>query len=88
MKFLFDHDVPEDLSYLLEGLGHDVTLAPGVVGYVQREGYSEKFGARPMQNAAMRILGDVVSQEMLKNGGLPVYGAIEYDRRENKCFLN
>ncbi len=26
MKFLFDHDVPEDLSYLLEQLGHDVTL--------------------------------------------------------------
>ena len=26
MKFLFDHDVPDDLSYLLEQLGHDVTL--------------------------------------------------------------
>jgi predicted nuclease of predicted toxin-antitoxin system len=26
VKFLFDHDVPEDLSYLLEQLGHEVTL--------------------------------------------------------------
>ena len=26
MKFLLDHDVPEDLSYLLEQLRHDVTL--------------------------------------------------------------
>ena len=26
MKFLLDHDVPEDLSYLLEQLGHDVAL--------------------------------------------------------------
>ena len=26
MKFLLDHDVPDDLSYLLEHLGHDVTL--------------------------------------------------------------
>lgn len=26
MKFLPDHDVPEDLSYLLEQLGHDVML--------------------------------------------------------------
>ena len=26
MKFLLDHDVPEDLSYLLDQLGHDVTL--------------------------------------------------------------
>ena len=24
MKFLFDHDVPEDLTYLLQELGHDV----------------------------------------------------------------
>ena len=73
---------------LIKSLGHVITVKPGVVEYVQREGYSEKFGARPMQNAVMRILGDVVSQEMLKNGGLPVYGVIEYDRRGNKCFLN
>jgi predicted nuclease of predicted toxin-antitoxin system len=26
VKFLLDHDVPEDLSYLLEQLGHDVIL--------------------------------------------------------------
>lgn len=26
MKFLFDHDVPEDLSYLLQHLGHEVRL--------------------------------------------------------------
>ncbi len=26
MKFLLDHDVPDDLSYLIEQLGHDVTL--------------------------------------------------------------
>jgi predicted nuclease of predicted toxin-antitoxin system len=26
VKFLLDHDVPDDVSYLLEQLGHDVTL--------------------------------------------------------------
>jgi predicted nuclease of predicted toxin-antitoxin system len=26
VKFLFDHDVPDDLSYLLEQLGHEITL--------------------------------------------------------------
>ena len=26
MKFLLDHDVPDDLSYLLEQLGHEVML--------------------------------------------------------------
>ena len=26
MKFLFDHDVPDDLRYLLQQLGHEVSL--------------------------------------------------------------
>ena len=26
MKFLLDHDVPDDLSYLIEKLGHEVLL--------------------------------------------------------------
>jgi len=26
VKFLLDHDVPDDLSYLLEQMGHDVAL--------------------------------------------------------------
>jgi predicted nuclease of predicted toxin-antitoxin system len=26
VKFLLDHDVPDDLSYLLKELGHDVSL--------------------------------------------------------------
>jgi predicted nuclease of predicted toxin-antitoxin system len=26
VRFLLDHDVPEDLNYLLKQLGHDVTL--------------------------------------------------------------
>ena len=64
-----------------------INVASGVVEYVQREGYSERFGARPMQNAALRILGDVVSQEMLKNGGRPVMGEVAFDRKANKCFF-
>jgi hypothetical protein len=26
VKFLLDHDVPDDLSYLLEQLGHDIAF--------------------------------------------------------------
>ena len=55
---------------------------------MEREGYSERFGARPMQNAAMRVLGGIVSHEMLKNGGRPVSGIIRYDARTNRCSLN
>jgi ATP-dependent Clp protease ATP-binding subunit ClpA len=72
---------------LIDGQGHSITIEPGVLEYVQREGYSEKFGARPMQNAAMRILGDVIAQAMLCAHGRPIQGTISYDRRLNKCSL-
>jgi ATP-dependent Clp protease ATP-binding subunit ClpA len=72
---------------LINTQGHAIKCESGIVEYVQREGYVEKFGARPMQNAAMRIVGDVVSAAMLRNGGLPVNGSINYDRRTNKCFF-
>jgi len=70
---------------VINAQGHCIDVEPGVVEHVQREGYSERFGARPMQNAAMRIIGDVVAAEMLSNGGQPVSGTITYDRRTNKC---
>lgn len=68
-------------------VGHEISVADGVLGYIQRKGYSEKFGARPIRNSAMRVLGGVVKDAMLVNGGLPVHGVVEYDRRANKCFL-
>src|SRR5215831_618199 len=71
---------------IINDQGHHMTCAHEVVEYVQREGYSEHFGARPMQNAAMRILGDVVSTEMLNNGGRPVTGTLGHDRKTNRCF--
>src|ERR1700757_7140 len=72
---------------IINAQGHRIRCTPEVIEHVQREGYSEKFGARPMQNAAMRILGDLVSSEMLKNGGWPVTGALGHDRKSNRCFL-
>jgi ATP-dependent Clp protease ATP-binding subunit ClpA len=72
---------------LINGQGHSISCDPGVLEYVEREGYSERFGARPMQNAAMRILGSIVASAMLNDGGSSVKGAVCYDRRKNKCFL-
>jgi ATP-dependent Clp protease ATP-binding subunit ClpA len=72
---------------LIRVQGHSIECQSGVVEYVQREGYSERFGARPMQNAAMRILGSVVMDEMMKNGGRPVMGEVAFDRKANKCFF-
>jgi ATP-dependent Clp protease ATP-binding subunit ClpA len=72
---------------IINDQGQCVTCGAEVIEHVQREGYSEKFGARPMQNAAMRILGDVVAAEMLKSGGRPVSGTLGHDRKSNRCFL-
>jgi ATP-dependent Clp protease ATP-binding subunit ClpB len=72
---------------LINAQGHRISCEPAVIECVQREGYSEHFGARPMQNAAMRILGGVIAEAMLKDNGTPVEGVLCYDRRTNKCFL-
>jgi ATP-dependent Clp protease ATP-binding subunit ClpB len=67
--------------------GHQLTLGDGVLGFIQRQGYSEKFGARPVRKAAMRVLGGAIKNAMLANGGGPVCGRLEYDRRANRCFI-
>ena len=56
---------------IIAGQGHNIEVEPGMIEHVQREGYSEEFGTRPMQNAAMRILGDVASAQMLKTADMP-----------------
>jgi ATP-dependent Clp protease ATP-binding subunit ClpB len=72
---------------LINSRGHSIECQSGVVEYVQREGYSERFGARPMQNAAMRVLGSIVAVEMLKRAGRAVSGVVRYEHRTNKCYL-
>jgi len=72
---------------LINSQGHRITCSAEVVEHVRREGYSEHFGARPMQNAAMRILGGVVAEQMLSDVARSVKGSLYYDRRRNKCFL-
>jgi ATP-dependent Clp protease ATP-binding subunit ClpA len=67
--------------------GHDLSYETGVVEHIQRAGYSEQFGARPMLNAAMSVLGDPVAEQMLINGGFAVRGVIRHNARSNKCRL-
>lgn len=49
MKFLLDHDVPDDLSYLLEQLGHDVTLLRKAI---PGDSSDEPFSGLPTRLAA------------------------------------
>ena len=72
---------------LINALGHKITVDKSAVAAVQRAGYSEKFGARPMQEMAMAIIGSVVAGAVLKSGGQHVRGRIVYDERNAICSL-
>jgi hypothetical protein len=45
VKFLFDHDVPEDLTYLLQELGHDVVRLRDVLQQEAAEGRAAERAA-------------------------------------------
>jgi ATP-dependent Clp protease ATP-binding subunit ClpA len=72
---------------LINAQGHRVECGSGVLEHVQRSGYTEEFGAGPIEEAALEILGDVVAKELLRNGARPVHGIIAYDRHTNNCVL-
>jgi ATP-dependent Clp protease ATP-binding subunit ClpC len=72
---------------IVRDLGHDVTCNPGVLEYVLREGWSEQFGARPLQEAVLQALGDAIVPVLFAGNGQKVSGTIEYDRKRNRCQL-
>ena len=72
---------------IVRALGHEITLSAGVLEYVLREGWSPEFGARPLQQAALRALGNAIVPRLLEGEGRTVRGRIEYDRRKNRCEL-
>jgi ATP-dependent Clp protease ATP-binding subunit ClpA len=72
---------------IINAQGHRITCAPEVVERVQREGYSEHFGARPMQTAAMRVLGQVVADRMISELAHTVRGEIRFDPTINETFF-
>jgi ATP-dependent Clp protease ATP-binding subunit ClpA len=72
---------------IVRALGHEITLSGGVLEYVLREGWSPEFGARPLQQAALRALGSAIVPRLLEGEGRTVRGRIEYDRRKNRCEL-
>jgi ATP-dependent Clp protease ATP-binding subunit ClpB len=67
--------------------GHQVECDAGVTDFLFREGSDSRFGARPMQEAVLKTVGDLIADEMLNNGGYPVQGKIFFNPRENRCHM-
>src|SRR5258707_1833438 len=72
---------------IVRDLGHDVTVSPRVLESILREGWSEQFGPRPLQQAALDAFGYASVARFLAVKGQPVRGTIAYDRRRNRCDL-
>jgi ATP-dependent Clp protease ATP-binding subunit ClpA len=72
---------------IINSQGHCISCAPEVVEHVRREGYSEHFGARPMEVAAMRVLGQVVADRMLSGRTRAVRGQIGFDPTINETLF-
>lgn len=63
--------------------GHDIVLSHRAVDAIRRSGYSEKFGARPIRDEAMRIIGDAVLEKESTIQG-KVTGTLVYDAQKEK----
>jgi ATP-dependent Clp protease ATP-binding subunit ClpA len=72
---------------IINSQGHNIQIGPTLVEHIQNQGYDAHYGARPMQETAMNIIGGVVAGEMLRTGGQPVSGVIHHEPRTNRCFL-
>ena len=48
--------------------GHAITREPGVVDVVIKQGYHDRLGARPMRDAAERLVRNALTEDLL-NGG-------------------
>ena len=52
----------------LKGQGYELEVDPGVMPFLVRKGFHPKLGARPMRNAAEKLIGDAVAKSLLQGG--------------------
>jgi ATP-dependent Clp protease ATP-binding subunit ClpB len=56
-----------ELKFLKEQ-GHELEADAGVMPFLVRKGFHPKLGARPMRNAAEKLIGDAVAKSLLGGG--------------------
>lgn len=62
---------------------HSVTLSENAVDAIRRAGYSERFGARPIKDQAMEIIGGAIRLKQ-RQGVEKVSGTLTYDARTRR----
>lgn len=66
-------------------LGHELTLAPGAVEFLIREGYHKTLGARPLRGAIERYVQDAVAGALL--AGRPSSGCIDVSSTRDRLEI-
>jgi len=54
--------------HFLKTRGHELTVDAGVLSFLVRKGFHPKLGARPMRDAAEKLVGDAVAVDLLTGG--------------------
>jgi ATP-dependent Clp protease ATP-binding subunit ClpA len=52
----------------LKQQGYDLEVDASVMPFLVRKGFHPKLGARPMRNAAEKLIGDAVAKSLLQGG--------------------
>jgi ATP-dependent Clp protease ATP-binding subunit ClpC len=60
------HILMKDVRARLEGEGITLRLTDAAIDFLVKEGYDEKFGARPLKRAIQRYLEDPLSEKILQ----------------------
>ena len=55
------------LEKRVKEIGYVLKINSSVKEYLGKEGYDEKFGARPLNRAIQKFIEDPVSEEILRN---------------------
>jgi len=61
------HILMADVRKRLEAEGITVRLTDAAIDFLVKEGYDEKFGARPLKRAIQRYLEDPLSEKILQS---------------------
>ena len=76
------------LAKRIKEIGYNLKVTDSVKEYIAKEGYDEKFGARPLNRAIQKFIEDPISEEVLK-GEIKENDTIKlnYDKNKEKIII-